>query len=244
MKTHVEKNQEEVRRSKANSPSQKQYGGNYTFQFVDNRPLTIKNRKLQNVANFNSNALQLNQIRTVIQLARPNPPQSQALIKDKEYSIGGNNYTIKSDKKSLTSVNDLLNHMAGEVPANWEGQVKGGHLKSSMDTNTATIKNKEAKISFTKDFSSNSPHNKPQAKWKWSSIDKTKETGEKMSTMWPKDWGRSDLDSVFKNSYLAKEKKGSGDMYLSAQGSGVNKYFSYVHLSDGSGPGTAYPETL
>jgi len=47
MNTHADKTQENKRQSVANEVSQKQNGGRSTFQFMDNRPEAIAQRKLQ-----------------------------------------------------------------------------------------------------------------------------------------------------------------------------------------------------
>ena len=51
MYAQVEKSKENKSRAVANSVAQKQIGGKSTFQFVDNRPEAIAQRKLQEVAN-------------------------------------------------------------------------------------------------------------------------------------------------------------------------------------------------
>lgn len=61
MNTHADKTQENKSQSVANAVSQKQGGGESTFQFVDNRPEAIAQRKLQEMA---KNSPQVKQLRT------------------------------------------------------------------------------------------------------------------------------------------------------------------------------------
>lgn len=56
MYKQVEKTKENKSRSIANSVAQKQIRGNSTFQFVDNRPEAIAQRKIQEVINTNETA--------------------------------------------------------------------------------------------------------------------------------------------------------------------------------------------
>jgi len=51
MNTHADKTQENKRQTFANTTSQKQSGGESTLQFLDNRPETVAQRKLQEMAN-------------------------------------------------------------------------------------------------------------------------------------------------------------------------------------------------
>ena len=59
MNIHADKTQENKNRSVANEFSQKQSDGVSTFQFVDNRPEAIAQRKLQEVANNSAQVRQL-----------------------------------------------------------------------------------------------------------------------------------------------------------------------------------------
>ncbi len=60
MQTHADKNQENQSRAIANTVSQNKSNSKSTFEFVDNRPETIAQRKLQVMAN---NSPQVNQLR-------------------------------------------------------------------------------------------------------------------------------------------------------------------------------------
>lgn len=66
MNTHADKTQENKNQSVANATSQKQSSGESTFQFFDNRPETIAQRKLQEMAN---NSTQVSQLKTIQKMA-------------------------------------------------------------------------------------------------------------------------------------------------------------------------------
>jgi hypothetical protein len=59
MNTHADKSQENKSQSVSNEVAQKQGGAESTFQFVDNRPEAVAQRKLQEMANNSPRALQL-----------------------------------------------------------------------------------------------------------------------------------------------------------------------------------------
>ena len=59
MNTHADKTQENKSQTVAAETSQTQSGGESTFQFVDNRPEAVEQRKLQEMAN---NSLQVKQL--------------------------------------------------------------------------------------------------------------------------------------------------------------------------------------
>ncbi|WLE95747.1 MAG: DUF4157 domain-containing protein [Candidatus Electrothrix communis] len=65
MNTHADKTQENKSQSVANAVAQKQGGGESTFQFVDNRPETIAQRKLQEMANNSPQIKQAAQLQTM-----------------------------------------------------------------------------------------------------------------------------------------------------------------------------------
>ncbi|MEM8998812.1 MAG: hypothetical protein AAGB24_00990 [Bacteroidota bacterium] len=65
MQTHADKNQENKSQSVANAVSQKKVGGESTFQFVDNRPVAITQRKLQELANHSPQVQQLSAIQNM-----------------------------------------------------------------------------------------------------------------------------------------------------------------------------------
>ena len=59
MNTHADKSQENKSQSVANAVSQKSSSGESTFQFLDNRPEAVAQRKLQEMANNSIQAMQL-----------------------------------------------------------------------------------------------------------------------------------------------------------------------------------------
>lgn len=73
MNTHADKTQENKSQSVTNGESQLQSGGESTFQFVDNRPEAVAQRKLQEMAN---NSSQISQLRGFQAMAN-NSPQAQ-----------------------------------------------------------------------------------------------------------------------------------------------------------------------
>lgn len=66
MNTHADKTQENKSQSVANVVSQKQSSGESTLQFVDNRPETIVQRKLQKTANSSPQVRQLKAIQEMV----------------------------------------------------------------------------------------------------------------------------------------------------------------------------------
>lgn len=75
MNTHADKTQENKSQSVANETSQKQSGGASTFQFVDNRPEAVAQRKLQEMTN---NSSQVSQLRAFQEMANKSPQAKQA----------------------------------------------------------------------------------------------------------------------------------------------------------------------
>ncbi|MEM6814628.1 MAG: DUF4157 domain-containing protein [Bacteroidota bacterium] len=62
MQTHADKNQENKSKAVANTVSQKKSNNKSTFQFIDNRPEAVAQRKLQEIANNSPGAMQLKAI--------------------------------------------------------------------------------------------------------------------------------------------------------------------------------------
>lgn len=75
MNTHADKTQENKRQSVSAAGSQMQSSGESTFQFVDNRPEAVAQRKLQELANNSPSAMQLKAIQ---KMANSNPQSKQA----------------------------------------------------------------------------------------------------------------------------------------------------------------------
>jgi hypothetical protein len=74
MNTHTDKTQENKSQSVSAAGSQVQSGGESTFQFVDNRPEAIAQRKLQEMAN---NSPQVSQLRAFQGMANNSPQEKQ-----------------------------------------------------------------------------------------------------------------------------------------------------------------------
>ena len=77
MNNHVDKRQENKSQSIANEVSQKQSSTESTFQFVDNRPKAVAQRKLQEMAN---NSQQVSQLRAFQDMANNSPQAQQAAL--------------------------------------------------------------------------------------------------------------------------------------------------------------------
>jgi hypothetical protein len=77
MNTHADKTQEKTSQSAANAGSRKQGGQASTFQFVDNRPEAVAQRKLQDMAN---NSPQLKQVAQMQAVANKFTSQQQPVL--------------------------------------------------------------------------------------------------------------------------------------------------------------------
>ena len=66
MNTHADKTQEDKSQSVANAVIQKQGGGESTFQFVDNRPEAMAQRKLQEMAKNSSRGIKVAQLQVML----------------------------------------------------------------------------------------------------------------------------------------------------------------------------------
>lgn len=66
MNTHADKTQENKSQAVANEVSQKPSSGEPTFQFMDNRPEAIAQRKLQEIANSNPRVMQLKALQEMV----------------------------------------------------------------------------------------------------------------------------------------------------------------------------------
>jgi hypothetical protein len=73
MNTHADKTQENKSQSVSNETSQKQGGGESTFQFVDNRPEAVEQLKLQEMANSSPQVSQLKAFQVMVN----NSPQAK-----------------------------------------------------------------------------------------------------------------------------------------------------------------------
>lgn len=131
MNTHADKTQENHSQSFANSESQMQSSGKSTFQFVDNRPEAIAQRKLQEVANNSPKISQLKafqdiannspQVKHAAQLqamADKHAAQQQQPIQKKENNTGLPD-NLKSGIENLSgySMDDVKVHRNSDKPA-------------------------------------------------------------------------------------------------------------------------------
>lgn len=118
MNTHAGKTQENKIQSASAANSQKQSGGEPTFQFVDNRPETIAQRKLQEMANNSPQAKQAAQLQT---MADSYSDQHQHPIQRKENNTGLPD-SLKSGIENLSgySMDDVKVHYNSDKPAQLE----------------------------------------------------------------------------------------------------------------------------
>ncbi|MEQ9290062.1 MAG: DUF4157 domain-containing protein [Cyclobacteriaceae bacterium] len=115
MNIHADKTQEKKKQSVANGLSQKQRGGESTFQFVDNRYAAVAQRKLQEMANNSPQAKQVAQLQAIADnySARRLHP-----IQKKENNTGLPD-NLKSSIENLSgySMDDVKVHYNSDKPA-------------------------------------------------------------------------------------------------------------------------------
>ncbi|MDX2508987.1 MAG: hypothetical protein QNK28_05475 [Desulfobacterales bacterium] len=117
MNTHADKTQENKSQSVAEGLFKKQSSGESTFQFVDNRPEAVAQRKLQEMANNSPQAMQL---RAFQEMANDNPkamPSAQ----------------LQSDNKFVGKTIQLVNCLTMHSPPKDE-RLAGGGIGSSVNT--------------------------------------------------------------------------------------------------------------
>ena len=131
MNTHADKIQENKSQSVSNETSQKQGGDKSTFQFVDNRPEAIAQRKLQEIANTSKQVSQLrafqempnnsSQAQKTAQLqsmADNHSTQQQQPIQKKENNTGlPDDLKTGMENLSGTSLGDVKVHRNSDKPA-------------------------------------------------------------------------------------------------------------------------------
>jgi hypothetical protein len=115
MNTHVDKTQENKSQTVSATDSQKQSSGESTFQFVDNRPEAIAQRKLQEVANNSHQAKQVAQLQA---MADNYTAQQHQPIQKKENNTGLPD-NLKSGIENLSgySMDDVKVHRNSDKPA-------------------------------------------------------------------------------------------------------------------------------
>ncbi|ERM80239.1 hypothetical protein P872_14195 [Rhodonellum psychrophilum GCM71 = DSM 17998] len=102
MNTHADKTQENKSQSVANAVSQKRNSGKSTFQFEDNRPEAVVQRKLQEMANNSPQAIQLKACKEMI-----NDSAQSAPIQMSGGSTQANEELVKAMGKSADLVDNL-----------------------------------------------------------------------------------------------------------------------------------------
>ena len=114
MKTHADKTQENKSRSVSNGKSQMQSGAESTFQFEDNRPEPVAQRKLQDLANNSPQTRQAAQL----QAMADNFYSKQQPIQKKENNTGLPD-NLKSGIENLSgySEDDVKVHYNSSKPA-------------------------------------------------------------------------------------------------------------------------------
>ena len=115
MNTHTDKTQENTRQSVASLTSQKLEGSEYSFQFEDNRPQTIAQRKVLHVVKNNPKTRQL---KAVQDMANSFTTQQQVPIQRKENNTGLPD-NLKSGIENLSgySMDDVKVHYNSDKPA-------------------------------------------------------------------------------------------------------------------------------
>lgn len=129
MKTHADKTQKNKSQSDSNRESQMQSGGESTFQFVDNRPEAIAQRKLQEMSN---NSTQVSQLMAFQDMSNNSPQakqtaqlqsmtdnsSSQQPIQKKENKTGlPDNLKTGMENLSGMSMDDVKVHHNSDKPA-------------------------------------------------------------------------------------------------------------------------------
>lgn len=122
MNTHANKTREDKSQAVSAKTSQLQSGGESTFQFVDNRPEAIAQRKLQEMANNNPQAKQATQFQAMAE--NHSAPQKQILevsdqpVQKKENKTGlPDNLKTGMENLSGMSLDDVKVHRNSDKPA-------------------------------------------------------------------------------------------------------------------------------
>jgi hypothetical protein len=130
MNAHADKTQKNKYQSVANAVSKKQSSGESVFQFVDNRPEAITQKKLQEIAN---NSSEVRQLRAIQEMANNSPKSEQATqlqtmavnhspqqqpIQKKKNNKGLPDY-LKSGTENFSgySMDDVRVHYSSDKPA-------------------------------------------------------------------------------------------------------------------------------
>lgn len=138
MNTHADKTQENKSQSFANAVSPKR-SGKSTFQFVDNRPEAIAQRKLQEMAN---NSPQVKQAAQLQAMADNHSAQQQQPIQKKENNTGlPDNLKTGIENLSDHSMDDVRVHYNSDKPAQLQAHAYAQgtdiHLASGQEKHLA-----------------------------------------------------------------------------------------------------------
>ena len=134
MRTHSYKKTENKNQVVSNGESQKQSGGESTFQFVDNRPEAVAQRQIKEMANESPQAMKLKalqvmannslQFHQVAQLQTDTAihySQNQLLIQKKENNTGlPDNLKTGMENLSGISLADVKVHRNSDKPAQFQ----------------------------------------------------------------------------------------------------------------------------
>ena len=130
MNTHADKTQENKSRSVANAVSQKQISGDPTFQFVDNRPEAIAQRKLQEMANNSPRALKLK----AFQEMADNSPQAKQAAQLQAMANSSSILTNMDLKKDVVQLATDPISYTNEPPESFAQVVEDAKLISRSQT--------------------------------------------------------------------------------------------------------------
>jgi len=153
MNTHTDKTQDNKSKSVANEISKRQSGGESIFQFVDNRPEAIAQRKLQEMAN---NSPQVKRAAQLQAMANNDSAQQQQPIQKKE-----NNTELPNNSKSgIENFSGYsMDYVKGNVQINddgsleKEGDVKGAKALQMKQETTWNTPYLNRQVSNTTQFS-------------------------------------------------------------------------------------------
>lgn len=106
MHTRAYKTQEHKNQSHANGGSQMQIGGESTFQFVDNRPEVVAQRKLQDIAN---NSPQVSQLKAFQEMANNSPKLKKSAILQNMVNTRSSDQSIYQ-RKTIEHDRRMQNH--------------------------------------------------------------------------------------------------------------------------------------
>jgi hypothetical protein len=137
MNTHADKKSENKSQSVANSLTKLESNGKSTFQFVDNRPEAIAQRRLQEMANNSPRALQL---RALQEMANNSSQVSQL----GDYQNIANSFFVSNTRKAsgISDTNETIQREEKEsamTPSNVAQRVRIMRVFSDINLNSGTV---------------------------------------------------------------------------------------------------------